>query len=90
MPSDDVTVFATLDLVAVVIARDDDARRLLARLCEIGVEVGGPNAQPTVTMLRAVLDDVGFRFERARLEEFKVCGSLHVISRGSAPGGVPS
>jgi hypothetical protein len=84
MPPEKVAVFACLDHVIDVIARDDNARELAEEFCRIGIEVGGPNAQPTILMLWAVLNRVGVPTETAELKEFEGGGrQMKVIARGS-------
>ena len=71
---------ACIDQVMDRIARNDSARILAARFCEIGIEVGGPGAQPTLTMLSTALDLVDVPWEVVALKEL---GEWAVVSRGT-------
>jgi hypothetical protein len=71
----------------ITIAKNAAARELVDLLCMVCVETMGPNRQPTVEMLRAVLQNVGLPYERAPLEAF---GRFTPLSPARRGGGQPS
>lgn len=83
LPDRKILAAAAIDQVMDRIVRNDAARVIAERFCEIGIEVGGPGAQPTLTMLCAVLDAVGVRWEVVPLNDL---GEWKVLSRGDGPG----
>lgn len=69
MPPREVGVVGCIDDVVDIIAKDDAARQLVGILCDIGVKIR-PHGQPTILMLRVVLDTIGLPYEVAPMEEF--------------------
>ncbi len=85
LPDRKINAIAPLDAVIDRIVRNEAARGIAERFCEIGVEDGGPGAEPTLHMLRVVLDLVDVPWEVVSLAEL---GEWKVLSPGD--GGEPS
>lgn len=79
LPPRDVTAIAPLDKVAGRVALNASALLLAEDFCRIGLEVHGPGGQPTINMLRATLELVGFPHEEWPLDYF---GAFAVVQRG--------
>lgn len=70
LPPADVYAIAPLDAVRDKVALNAEARACVDVFCGIGVEIGGKGAQPTLAMLRAVLEVVGLAHEERPVEHF--------------------
>lgn len=83
LPPRHVLLIAPIDQVVGILARNDAARTLVEVFCAIGCSIEH-SGEPTVNMLRAVLDRVGVPYETVPIETF---GRLQIMR---TPGGRPS
>jgi hypothetical protein len=84
LTSPQLYAIASLDQVADLVTRDDAARELVERFNVLGVEIGGEGHQPTMAMLRAVLDVVRVSYEMIDPHEL---GRFTVCRQPSGPSG---